>query len=143
MKPRTFCRHFLRKSSRCFTASWRSINMNRVDQRYSIGSSPSAERMPGVDSIGKPSIATVWTNLLPMRGITPVHISTPPMMESRYIGFEGSTTGRSEEHTSELQSLMRISYAVFCLKKNKSTPITKTPTVPHIKHEQQKLLQHT
>src|SRR3546814_3559099 len=27
------------------------------------------------------------------------------------------TTGRSEEHTSELQSLMRISYAVFCLKK--------------------------
>src|SRR3546814_10628479 len=29
----------------------------------------------------------------------------------------GSVTGRSEEHTSELQSLMRISYAVFCLKK--------------------------
>src|SRR3546814_8231562 len=28
-------------------------------------------------------------------------------------------SGRSEEHTSELQSLMRISYAVFCLKKNK------------------------
>src|SRR3546814_5867079 len=28
---------------------------------------------------------------------------------------------RSEEHTSELQSLMRISYAVFCLKKNKSS----------------------
>src|SRR3546814_7309963 len=27
-------------------------------------------------------------------------------------------SGRSEEHTSELQSLMRISYAVFCLKKN-------------------------
>src|SRR3546814_4174709 len=27
--------------------------------------------------------------------------------------------GRSEEHTSELQSLMRISYAVFCLKKNR------------------------
>src|SRR3546814_8145064 len=29
---------------------------------------------------------------------------------------------RSEEHTSELQSLMRISYAVFCLKKNKDKP---------------------
>src|SRR3546814_4924842 len=29
----------------------------------------------------------------------------------------GGVTGRSEEHTSELQSLMRISYAVFCLKK--------------------------
>src|SRR3546814_2614454 len=33
---------------------------------------------------------------------------------------------RSEEHTSELQSLMRISYAVFCLKKKKKN--TKTPT---------------
>src|SRR3546814_10597017 len=31
-------------------------------------------------------------------------------------------TRRSEEHTSELQSLMRISYAVFCLKKNNNTP---------------------
>src|SRR3546814_8693189 len=38
--------------------------------------------------------------------------------------------GRSEEHTSELQSLMRISYAVFCLKKKKTTkpPITSVST---------------
>src|SRR3546814_7450730 len=35
--------------------------------------------------------------------------------------FNGLDLGfRSEEHTSELQSLMRISYAVFCLKKNKT-----------------------
>src|SRR3546814_9519682 len=33
---------------------------------------------------------------------------------------------RSEEHTSELQSLMRISYAVFCLKKKKTKMITNT-----------------
>src|SRR3546814_10768885 len=33
---------------------------------------------------------------------------------------------RSEEHTSELQSLMRISYAVFCLKKKKIKTITNT-----------------
>src|SRR3546814_2454767 len=32
-----------------------------------------------------------------------------------------NATKRSEEHTSELQSLMRISYAVFCLKKKKDT----------------------
>src|SRR3546814_8308782 len=32
-------------------------------------------------------------------------------------GFDATPPGRSEEHTSELQSLMRISYAVFCLKK--------------------------
>src|SRR3546814_9441349 len=35
---------------------------------------------------------------------------------------------RSEEHTSELQSLMRISYAVFCLKKKKH----KTPALQHV-----------
>src|SRR3546814_7713399 len=36
-------------------------------------------------------------------------------------GSDGSSESRSEEHTSELQSLMRISYAVFCLKKKKVT----------------------
>src|SRR3546814_3098247 len=35
-------------------------------------------------------------------------------------------TGRSEEHTSELQSLMRISYAVFCLKKKTKLTIIYT-----------------
>src|SRR3546814_6439441 len=38
---------------------------------------------------------------------------------------------RSEEHTSELQSLMRISYAVFCLKKKKKILITHTKTPDH------------
>src|SRR3546814_3926245 len=37
---------------------------------------------------------------------------------------------RSEEHTSELQSLMRISYAVFCLKKKKKITITTTQIRP-------------
>src|SRR3546814_8055437 len=36
-----------------------------------------------------------------------------------------SGEGRSEEHTSELQSLMRISYAVFCLKKKKKKIINR------------------
>src|SRR3546814_2146855 len=36
--------------------------------------------------------------------------------------------GRSEEHTSELQSLMRISYAVFCLKKKKKNKEYNKPT---------------
>src|SRR3546814_7810831 len=39
-----------------------------------------------------------------------------------------SRTSRSEEHTSELQSLMRISYAVFCLKK-KTKNIHKNPNI--------------
>src|SRR3546814_4445471 len=37
------------------------------------------------------------------------------------LGICGENGGRSEEHTSELQSLMRISYAVFCLKKKRKT----------------------
>src|SRR3546814_7604673 len=36
-----------------------------------------------------------------------------------FSGVLGGGLDRSEEHTSELQSLMRISYAVFCLKKKK------------------------
>src|SRR3546814_3457253 len=41
--------------------------------------------------------------------------------EQYELRAEGSVMTRSEEHTSELQSLMRISYAVFCLKKKKKT----------------------
>src|SRR3546814_7371423 len=41
----------------------------------------------------------------------------PPLDRHDHIVFV--TEARSEEHTSELQSLMRISYAVFCLKKKK------------------------
>src|SRR3546814_4615410 len=42
-------------------------------------------------------------------------------------------TVRSEEHTSELQSLMRISYAVFCLKKTNQQTLTTTTKSPHTK----------
>src|SRR3546814_11773135 len=37
----------------------------------------------------------------------------------RNVPSQAASSARSEEHTSELQSLMRISYAVFCLKKKK------------------------
>src|SRR3546814_18791603 len=45
-------------------------------------------------------------------------LSYRPDDEARILGAASVVT-RSEEHTSELQSLMRISYAVFCLKKKK------------------------
>src|SRR3546814_2263199 len=48
-----------------------------------------------------------------------------PLAEQRgtegHLRVRGGTVVRSEEHTSELQSLMRISYAVFCLKKQQKT----------------------
>src|SRR3546814_6043461 len=61
----------------------------------------------------------------------------PESLFTRVLLFSASPTrsttsstsrgsGRSEEHTSELQSLMRISYAVFCLKKKKETDTTST-----------------
>src|SRR3546814_12482328 len=62
-------------------------------------SSPLAERM--------------WVLLRPMR-------STVPDELSYLIACPTRNGRRSEEHTSELQSLMRISYAVFCLKKKKN-----------------------
>src|SRR6184192_2712579 len=40
---------------------------------------------------------------------------------------------RSEEHTSELQSPIDISYAVFCLKKKKPAPIVPRPTTPTVR----------
>src|SRR3546814_1686399 len=42
---------------------------------------------------------------------------------------------RSEEHTSELQSLMRISYAVFCLKKKKQNTKPNEPTCKNSNHK--------
>src|SRR3546814_10025944 len=51
--------------------------------------------------------------------------SVDPVLLAEYLGDVGCNRvddraqARSEEHTSELQSLMRISYAVFCLKKKK------------------------
>src|SRR3546814_9185113 len=43
----------------------------------------------------------------------------PRTLSCRTLPTGNRASGRSEEHTSELQSLMRISYAVFCLKKKK------------------------
>src|SRR3546814_6224506 len=47
-------------------------------------------------------------------GAVPGYVFSPALKKS------GIRWDRSEEHTSELQSLMRISYAVFCLKKKKT-----------------------
>src|SRR3546814_1523173 len=54
---------------------------------------------------------------------------TSSRSESMY-SFD-SASGRSEEHTSELQSLMRISYAVFCLKKKKRSLDDDNPAPQH------------
>src|SRR3546814_8890287 len=58
-----------------------------------------------------------------------------PGREARRVRIVGARRRRSEEHTSELQSLMRISYAVFCLKKkNKYNHNADHNHHIHIKH---------
>src|SRR3546814_4687830 len=61
-------------------------------------------------------------------------LSWPPFLNRRTVrAFLDSShhqhdlPHRSEEHTSELQSLMRISYAVFCLKKKKNLTLNREP----------------
>src|SRR3546814_9088869 len=78
--------------------------------------------VPVVDGIERPRIQDLGhTVTLPL---WPFPLTTPPPWRPQIgVAF------RSEEHTSELQSLMRISYAAFCLKKKK-TIHTKT-TSPH------------
>src|SRR3546814_9573367 len=68
-----------------------------------------------------------------LNGLTRLHDENTAIIvqASRYVGqakellaelgVNVETEARSEEHTSELQSLMRISYAVFCLKKKNKT----------------------
>src|SRR3546814_4260949 len=51
-----------------------------------------------------------------------VTIQQPPTTENR--SYLAKWTSRSEEHTSELQSLMRISYAVFCFKKHNNPTLS-------------------
>src|SRR3546814_1325691 len=63
--------------------------------------------------LGRPRVHCIGTA---RSGVAPPAISRPPC---RQLLRSSRATIRSEEHTSELQSLMRISYAVFCLKKKK------------------------
>src|SRR3546814_2890164 len=56
-----------------------------------------------------------------LEGVSGLHFHT--LCEQDFLPLD--RTWRSEEHTSELQSLMRISYAVFCLKKKKN--LMRTP----------------
>src|SRR3546814_1349236 len=97
--------------------------------------------------LGWDTMLPFWGTLLPFEGdIRPGRNSVCALVEAETTGFfpvDGGALSalirlhrkggvidrivsgpdwrvRSEEHTSELQSLMRISYAVFCLKKNKT-----------------------
>src|SRR3546814_7975042 len=98
--------------------------------------SPSASNsrsVSWVDPISTVSLTSTSWSSLKLAAIAP-SAGIPPVMS-----FIGSLPPRSEEHTSELQSLMRISYAVFCLKKKKQhISTTSYNTATSSQQEQQK-----
>src|SRR3546814_4477821 len=89
------------------------------------------DAMFGYDSTPRPLIASTPPSVI---RIAMTQAKTGWWMKKRDMGDQsfcaaspacGSSAGlRSEEHTSELQSLMRISYAVFCLKKKNKKRLT-------------------
>src|SRR3546814_3948379 len=73
-----------------------------------------SDAAPNQRAAGDAWTPAAQTMVLAERGLPPY---TTPSAEHSVTGVPSTTSTRSEEHTSELQSLMRISYAVFCLKK--------------------------
>src|SRR3546814_8254114 len=95
---------------------------------------PATKISPRPETAVKPSR---WSRALP--AVTRREPATPAAITPPIVAAPASTpNSRSEEHTSELQSLMRISYAVFCLKKkinhkhtNNQMPTQNAPLVLH------------
>src|SRR3546814_9279570 len=88
-----------------------------------------------------PELEAVLPKPQPAKRGLPAWLKTMPLTAWAADFEEEVKTVRSEEHTSELQSLMRISYAVFCLKKkNKVTNATQNTvayqprTIPYRDH---------
>src|SRR3546814_8828465 len=103
----------IRTASRAFvmTLSPQSVRAELVEALFCLSTSKEKERpfdkLRANGERGQP-----W--YVALHAAIALHVSDPP------------ATVRSEEHTSELQSLMRISYAVFCLKKKKKQTKKKT-----------------
>src|SRR3546814_9898677 len=87
-----------------------AMTKNKVDLVLQPGATVSYQ--PAVDITN--AVVTELNTLVPSAQIVP-----PAGWEPGQQQQQQAAPARSEEHTSELQSLMRISYAVFCLQKKK------------------------
>src|SRR3546814_2269991 len=85
-----------------------------VGKAVAAAPAPPAIRIMPVKRLPRNSVTPGWA-----RANAPTMTSSSPEANDRVQSLIAPR--RSEEHTSELQSLMRISYAVFCLKKQKKT----------------------
>src|SRR3546814_3638397 len=85
----------------------------------------SSDLLLGTDSVGRDLLSRIIWGARTTYAVVPLSIGSAfllgisaGMLAGYYGGWlDHLVSRRSEEHTSELQSLMRISYAVFCLKK--------------------------
>src|SRR3546814_2016578 len=96
---------------RAFAALYAQRNVTRAAEQLGIGQPALSARLTRLRTLfGE----TLFTPSSTGRGVVPTARADQldPLVRDLI-------TRRSEEHTSELQSLMRISYAVFCLKKKK------------------------
>src|SRR3546814_6792773 len=96
-----------------------------------LAAAPSTLQIPNAPVDAMPPSA--GNGVVPWRPAPPARPGTTPALMTLFTVFTKALTPatlpdvdetaqlRSEEHTSELQSLMRISYAVFCLKKKNKT----------------------
>src|SRR3546814_8093032 len=137
-------------SSDLIVAAWKSVSGRRLASARSAHHIDGLHILIGRDRLGT-EFATHAAGLHPTEGRAkrrhiaidadraardlPRHrrrmgaVGAPHRTAEPIVGIIGNADSlrfpiRSEEHTSELQSLMRISYAVFCLKKKKQTPNT-------------------
>src|SRR3546814_10318254 len=102
----------------------RSTDLGRVSMRWRPGTADWCGLMIGVD-IRPPNTPPFEMVKVPPVMSSIVSVPSLARLQRSAIAFSipakdrlSALRTRSEEHTSELQSLMRISYAVFCLKKN-------------------------
>src|SRR3546814_2169453 len=78
---------------------------------------PSAERRPAHPEVNLRFLFRSQLGASKWHSFRPINFATSHATPGPISSAKPSSVKRSEEHTSELQSLMRISYAVFCLKK--------------------------
>src|SRR3546814_8780642 len=101
---------------------WRNLSASSIVRRVMQGMSrPGTVKdraRPPVHKMSRSQLDTQPLSSLTVRASRSIEIALRLLRQSIF-----RESSRSEEHTSELQSLMRISYAVFCLKKKKKNHI--------------------
>src|SRR3546814_2287941 len=99
--------------------------MGVLSGKYLDGARPQGSRMVRFTRFTRYDTPTADAATRAYVALAREHGFDPAQMALAFVSSRSFTTSniigaRSEEHTSELQSLMRISYAVFCLKKKKN-----------------------